>query len=84
MKLSVIQNANLNDKLVLVRVDHNVENGVIRPYRIDATFQTLFYIASPVANDTYDYIGRQIKKMVLSQFLIKPVYYLLSNICIIN
>ena len=48
MKLSVIQNANLNDKLVLVRVDHNVvENGVIHdPYRIDATFQTLFYIAS--------------------------------------
>ncbi|MFA5492262.1 MAG: hypothetical protein WC245_04905 [Bacteroidales bacterium] len=39
MKLSIIQDADLKDKLVLVRVDHNVvEKGLIHdPYRIDAT-----------------------------------------------
>jgi phosphoglycerate kinase len=41
-----IQNADLADKVVLVRVDHNVvKNGEIRdPYRIDATFGTLYNI----------------------------------------
>lgn len=45
-KLPLIQNADLNGKVVLVRVDHNVvKSGMIHdPYRIDATFGTLFYI----------------------------------------
>jgi len=45
-KLPLIQNANLTGKVVLVRVDHNVvKSGFIHdPYRIDATFGTLFYI----------------------------------------
>jgi phosphoglycerate kinase len=45
-RLPRIQNADLEDKLVLVRVDHNVvKNGEIRdPYRIDATFGTLYNI----------------------------------------
>ena len=45
-KLPVIQNADLKDKIVLVRVDHNVvKKGVIRdPYRIDATLGTLYNI----------------------------------------
>lgn len=44
----MIQEADLKDKVVLVRVDHNVvKSGVIHdPYRIDATFGTLFYILS--------------------------------------
>ena len=44
--LPLIQEADLKNKVVLVRVDHNVvKNGVIHdPYRIDATFGTLFYI----------------------------------------
>lgn len=48
MKLSIIQDADLKDKLVLVRVDHNVvEKGLIHdPYRIDATISTLYYIVS--------------------------------------
>lgn len=43
-----IQEADLKDKVVLVRVDHNVvKQGKIHdPYRIDATFGTLFYILS--------------------------------------
>lgn len=46
--LPLIQEADLKNKVVLVRVDHNVvKNGVIHdPYRIDATFGTLFYILS--------------------------------------
>jgi phosphoglycerate kinase len=45
-KLPVIQNADLKDKIVLVRVDHNVvKKGIIRdPYRIDATLGTLYNI----------------------------------------
>jgi len=44
--LPLIQGANLNDKLVLVRFDHNVvKDGEIRdPYRIDRTFGTLYNI----------------------------------------
>jgi len=44
--LPLIQNADLRDKVVLVRVDHNVvKNGQIRdPYRIDATLGTLYNI----------------------------------------
>ena len=42
-----IQDADLKDKIVLVRVDHNVvKNGVIKDTeRIDATLPTLFNIA---------------------------------------
>jgi phosphoglycerate kinase len=45
-RLPLIQNADLRDKVVLVRVDHNVvKNGEIRdPYRIDATLGTLYNI----------------------------------------
>jgi phosphoglycerate kinase len=44
--LSLIQNADLNNKIVLVRFDHNVvKGGEIRdPYRIDRTIGTLFHI----------------------------------------
>ena len=46
LNLPVIQDADLNGKIVLVRVDHNVvKKGVIHdPYRIDATLGTLYYI----------------------------------------
>ncbi len=41
-----IQDANLDGKIVLVRVDHNVvKKGIIHdPYRIDATIGTLYHI----------------------------------------
>ncbi|HOY39800.1 MAG: phosphoglycerate kinase [Bacteroidales bacterium] len=44
--LPLLQDADLKDKVVLVRVDHNVvKKGQIHdPYRIDATFGTLFHI----------------------------------------
>jgi len=44
--LPLIQNAEIMDKIVLVRVDHNVvKGGEIRdPYRIDATLGTLYSI----------------------------------------
>lgn len=46
ISLPLIQNADLKDKVVLVRVDHNVvKKGIIYdPYRIDATLATLYYI----------------------------------------
>jgi phosphoglycerate kinase len=45
-RLPLIQNADLSDKIVLVRVDHNVvKKGEIHdPYRIDATIGTLYNI----------------------------------------
>ena len=45
-RLPLVQNADLRDKVVLVRVDHNVvKNGIVRdPYRIDATIGTLYSI----------------------------------------
>ncbi|MBW1711779.1 MAG: phosphoglycerate kinase [Deltaproteobacteria bacterium] len=45
-RLSLIQEADLKDKVVLVRVDHNVaKNGEVRdPYRIDSTLGTLYNI----------------------------------------
>ncbi|MCK4728547.1 MAG: phosphoglycerate kinase, partial [Desulfobacterales bacterium] len=45
-RLPVIQDADLADKVVLVRVDHNVvKDGIIRdPYRIDRTIGTLYNI----------------------------------------
>ena len=45
-QLPLIQDADLKNKVVLVRVDHNVvKNGEIRdPYRIDATLGTLYNI----------------------------------------
>lgn len=41
-KLPVIQDADLEGKVVIVRVDHNVvkKGTIIDPYRIDATFGT--------------------------------------------
>lgn len=46
MNLPLIQHADLEDKIVLVRVDHNVvKKGEIHdPYRIDATIGTLYHI----------------------------------------
>ena len=43
-----IEDADLRDKVVLVRVDHNVvKKGIIfDPYRIDATMATLFHIVA--------------------------------------
>ncbi len=45
-RLPLIQQANLEGKVVLLRVDHNVvKDGVIRdPYRIDCTLGTLYHI----------------------------------------
>lgn len=45
-RLPLIQDADLHDKIVLVRVDHNVvKKGEIHdPYRIDATIGTLYNI----------------------------------------
>ncbi|MEW5724064.1 MAG: phosphoglycerate kinase [Thermodesulfobacteriota bacterium] len=45
-RLPLLQDADLKDKVVLVRVDHNVvKKGEIRdPYRIDATFGTIYNI----------------------------------------
>jgi phosphoglycerate kinase len=45
-RLPLVQDADLRDKIVLVRVDHNVvKNGIVRdPYRIDATIGTLYSI----------------------------------------
>ena len=44
--LPLIQDADLDGKVVLVRFDHNVvKNGVVRdPYRIDRSFGTLYSI----------------------------------------
>jgi phosphoglycerate kinase len=44
--LPLLQDADLKNKIVLVRVDHNVvKKGIIYdPYRIDATLGTLYYI----------------------------------------
>ena len=46
--LPLLQQADLRDKVVLVRVDHNVvKKGVIKdPYRIDRTIGTLYYIVA--------------------------------------
>ena len=43
-----LQDADLNGKIVLVRVDHNVakEHVIKDPFRIDVTFGTLFHILS--------------------------------------
>lgn len=45
-KLPLIQDSDLTDKVVLVRVDHNVvKKGLIKdPYRIDRTMGTLYHI----------------------------------------
>ncbi|HNW53823.1 MAG TPA: phosphoglycerate kinase, partial [Bacteroidales bacterium] len=46
INLPLLQDADLKNKVVLVRVDHNVvKKGIIHdPYRIDATISTLYYI----------------------------------------
>ena len=46
-RLRLLQHADMRGKIVLVRVDHNVvKKGKIKdPYRIDATFNTLYAIA---------------------------------------
>ncbi len=44
-RLPLLQEADLNEKVVLIRFDHNVvKNGVIKdPFRIDKTLETLYY-----------------------------------------
>ena len=46
--LPLLQDADLNGKIVLVRVDHNVvkKGNIYDPYRIDATIGTLYYICA--------------------------------------
>ena len=46
-RLRLLQHADLKDKVVLVRVDHNVvKRGRVKdPYRIDSTFATIYAIA---------------------------------------
>jgi phosphoglycerate kinase len=46
--LKILQNADIRDKIVLLRVDHNVvKKGRIKdPYRIDSTIGTLYAVAS--------------------------------------
>jgi phosphoglycerate kinase len=46
-RLKLVQHADLKDKVVLVRVDHNVvKSGRVKdPYRIDSTFATIYAIA---------------------------------------
>ncbi len=48
MKLPKIQDADLKNKIVLIRVDHNVvKNGRIKdPYRIDMSLETIKYVIS--------------------------------------
>ncbi len=48
MKLPKIQDADLKNKIVLIRVDHNVvKKGKIKdPYRIDASLDTIQYVIS--------------------------------------
>ncbi len=47
-RLKLIQRADIKDRVVLLRVDHNVvKKGIIKdPYRIDATIGTLYAIAA--------------------------------------
>jgi len=47
-RLKLIQQADMKDQVVLLRVDHNVvKKGIIKdPYRIDATIGTLYAIAA--------------------------------------
>ena len=47
-RLKLLQQADMKDKVVLLRVDHNVvKKGIIKdPYRIDATIGTLYAIAA--------------------------------------
>jgi len=46
-RMRLVQQADLKDKVVLVRVDHNVvKRGRVKdPYRIDSTFATIYAIA---------------------------------------
>ncbi|MCK5231130.1 MAG: phosphoglycerate kinase, partial [Desulfobulbaceae bacterium] len=45
-RLPLVQDADLMDKLVLIRVDHNVvkKGVIIDPYRIDATIGTIYHV----------------------------------------
>ncbi|KAF0182214.1 MAG: phosphoglycerate kinase [Nitrospirae bacterium] len=63
--LNVIQDADLNGKIVLVRFDHNVvKKGEIRdPFRIDRTIGTLFHIVERGARPILmTHIGRPKEK----------------------
>jgi phosphoglycerate kinase len=68
-RLPLIQDADLNGKVVLVRVDHNVvKGGEIRdPYRIDATLGTLYNIVERGGRPILmSHVGRPLDKKTSS------------------
>ncbi|MCK5051911.1 MAG: phosphoglycerate kinase [Candidatus Cloacimonetes bacterium] len=82
-----IQDADLKDKLVLVRVDHNVakEHMIKDPFRIDKTFGTLFNILSKGGKlILMSHVGRPKDKKtgkidMNSKFDVKPIVDYLYN-----
>ena len=64
-RLPLIQDADLRDKVVLVRVDHNVVKGgeIKDPYRIDATLGTLYNIVERGGRPiVMTHVGRPVDK----------------------
>lgn len=60
-RLRIMQKANLRDRVVLIRVDHNVvkQGRIEDPYRIDVTFATLFAVAEMGARPVLmSHVGR--------------------------
>ena len=82
-----IQDADLKDKLVLVRVDHNVakKHMIKDPFRIDKTFGTLFNILSKGGKlILMSHVGRPKDKKsgkidMDSEFDVKPIVDYLYN-----
>lgn len=91
-KLPLIQDADLNGKVVLVRVDHNVvKSGIIHdPYRIDATIGTLFHILAKGGKIILmTHVGRPKDKKtgkisIDEKTSVKPIVKYLSNKLHIN
>ncbi len=90
--LPLIQDADLKDKVVLVRVDHNVvKSGLIHdPYRIDATIGTLFHILAKGGKIILmTHVGRPRDKKtgtitIDDKTSVKPIVNYLSNKLHIN
>ena len=91
-KLPLIQDADLTNKVVLVRVDHNVvKSGMIHdPYRIDATIGTLFHILAKGGKIILmTHVGRPKDKetghiIIDEKTSVKPIVDYLSNKLHIN
>lgn len=87
LPIAQIQDADLKDKIVLIRVDHNVvKNGKIHdPYRIDATLGTLYYINAKGGKPIImTHIGRPKNKQtgeieIAPNTSVKPVVDYLKN-----